>query len=503
MADHTKVYGICENKCRVPLTSNLGTHADEFINTAKSYLNQNLKYGDYTPFSDTPELFMNCSTLIGFALRGIPFNKSPYYQYKDTANYWDTVTIEKEEILRDPEKVWTINPATIKYGKTVGANPQSIYLASQLGNWLHDFGQTISEKKVGSDGEFLAGEFDYTLDLNELEKGDIIFWSKKNSSGAYESVNGWRHISHVAIYIGKNKSGNHEMIESTAVNKAVRIITVDQVKPKEITLLTRPPLGLFDHYVNALAENIFLDLLSRYGGVMEGRLDIIRDLANVGIKIANKADVENNMQIFLGNTGNLNLLLKKNGGEANYMVLTDKQSLLGKPLSLASGGLGRDFSDLPNNAILRKGQDTQNIYFTETGVGAFYADAANGIPKFGTLPANRGGTGVTTGAESIAIDKGYVTTLSKDCYSNEYTKTVTLRLYVKLSVALVAHEWTTIARVPTAKYRPGGITALACACNSDYKLNARITSGGDIQIMASGALSTSYDIYVSGVWLRE
>lgn len=71
------------------------------------------------------------------------------------------------------------------------------------------------------------------------------------------------------------------------------------------------------------------------------------------------------------------------------------------PISL--GGMGRDFSNVPPYAIIRAPSDTDKypyIYYTATGNGAFYATAENGDPKFGTLPIAQGGTGATSAANA-------------------------------------------------------------------------------------------------------
>lgn len=62
-------------------------------------------------------------------------------------------------------------------------------------------------------------------------------------------------------------------------------------------------------------------------------------------------------------------------------------------VNVAHGGTGRD--TLTSNAVLT-GNGTGNVNMVTTAAGALYADATNGVPKFGTLPVSRGGTGNTT-----------------------------------------------------------------------------------------------------------
>lgn len=73
-------------------------------------------------------------------------------------------------------------------------------------------------------------------------------------------------------------------------------------------------------------------------------------------------------------------------------------------LPIAQGGTGRDLAaDTTEHpyAILRLSSDATDypyIYYEDTANGAFYATAENGLPRFGTLPIAQGGTGATTAA---------------------------------------------------------------------------------------------------------
>lgn len=80
--------------------------------------------------------------------------------------------------------------------------------------------------------------------------------------------------------------------------------------------------------------------------------------------------------------------------EINYLLLSETSSALGKPLGLSSGGTGRNLSDVPDGAVIRKaGQGNNYLYYTPTVSGAMYATGENATPKFGTLPIAQGGTG--------------------------------------------------------------------------------------------------------------
>ena len=62
------------------------------------------------------------------------------------------------------------------------------------------------------------------------------------------------------------------------------------------------------------------------------------------------------------------------------------------------GGTGKE-SHTVNAVLTGNGEDAVNNVATANG--AFYATAANGAPKFGTLPIAQGGTGKTTALEAL------------------------------------------------------------------------------------------------------
>lgn len=102
------------------------------------------------------------------------------------------------------------------------------------------------------------------------------------------------------------------------------------------------------------------------------------------------------MQFFKGEVG------AEPSTEVNRLTLTETDTQLMKPLTLASGGTGIDLSGIPDGAVIRKaGKGTNNLYYTATTNGALYATSENGTPKFGTLPVAQGGTGATTTSDAI------------------------------------------------------------------------------------------------------
>lgn len=80
-------------------------------------------------------------------------------------------------------------------------------------------------------------------------------------------------------------------------------------------------------------------------------------------------------------------------------------------LQMAEGGTGSStIKNAPNNAIIKKLADSNQLWYTPTNKGAFYATSENGTPNFGTLPLNCGGTGTgvdLNNAPANAIIKKY------------------------------------------------------------------------------------------------
>lgn len=101
------------------------------------------------------------------------------------------------------------------------------------------------------------------------------------------------------------------------------------------------------------------------------------------------------MQFFKGSVG------ADPSTEVNRLTLTETDTQLMKPLTISSGGTGRDLSAAPAGAVFRNASDGTGMYYTPTASGAMFATAENGTPKFGTLPVAQGGTGATKPADAI------------------------------------------------------------------------------------------------------
>lgn len=101
------------------------------------------------------------------------------------------------------------------------------------------------------------------------------------------------------------------------------------------------------------------------------------------------------MQFFKGSVGT------DPSTEVNRLTLTETDTQLMKPLTISSGGTGRDLSAAPAGAVFRNASDGTGMYYTPTASGAMFATAENGTPKFGTLPVAQGGTGATKPADAV------------------------------------------------------------------------------------------------------
>ena len=84
-----------------------------------------------------------------------------------------------------------------------------------------------------------------------------------------------------------------------------------------------------------------------------------------------------------------------------------------KTLPVSKGGTGK--TSHTTNAVLL-GNSTSAVKNVATQSGAFYATAANGVPKFGTLPIGQGGTGVSASSKQDLLSQLGMKTVQ---FSNE------------------------------------------------------------------------------------
>lgn len=146
---------------------------------------------------------IDCSSFVGLMLRGIPYEKSPYY----TVNSDDTGTIVDGDddsgsgdnsgdgdgtsiigpAANTRDYSWATNPSYFKLANIPGGQPKYVRTAAQLGELFSKLGRAIP----------------LTKGFVNVEPGDIIFWAKTNADGSYRQPNRFMHISHVAVCYSK------------------------------------------------------------------------------------------------------------------------------------------------------------------------------------------------------------------------------------------------------------------------------------------------------------
>ena len=200
---------------------------------------------------------IDCSTFIGLVLRGLSIENSPYAHLINNVELEDDADIdegndegnhdENDEIGEtggwDPMLVtadiinypWAIDLMNWSLPKIPTGLPQPIRTASQMAQWMCERGLAIPLDPL----------------FNNVEPGDIIFWAK-TVDGEYKQPNRYKHISHVAMCVGKYERNDtipemypwkHTMLEVTTKSPFVLNRTLEKCRPKEVVLICRPDLG--------------------------------------------------------------------------------------------------------------------------------------------------------------------------------------------------------------------------------------------------------------------
>lgn len=166
---------------------------------------------------------IDCSTLVGMALRGYTYENGPYGSKANFSAFRNDIN------QTNPSVSWAF------------AVPRT---AADIGKFFADKGWTIPLKDIGNAKNNFSG----------LKKGDLIFWAKKDSKCKYKEPDRFMHISHVAIVYGNSKTYDNRLcvIESTTstskthtlsdgkkVNCGVRIKDLANNKASEIVLVVR------------------------------------------------------------------------------------------------------------------------------------------------------------------------------------------------------------------------------------------------------------------------
>ena len=166
---------------------------------------------------------IDCSTLVGIALRGYTYENGPY------ANKSQFNAFRTNKNQTNPSVSWAF------------AVPRT---AAEIGEYCSNKNWIVPLSSIGDSSNNFAG----------LKKGDLIFWAKKDSNGNYKEPDRFMKISHVAIVYGNSSTYSNRLsvIESTnvtskvhtlsdgsTVNCGVRIKDIANNKPGEIVLVAR------------------------------------------------------------------------------------------------------------------------------------------------------------------------------------------------------------------------------------------------------------------------
>jgi len=145
--------------------------------------------------ADAKKANIDCSSLAIFVYADIPYDKSPYANHK------------LKKLVKNSDTSWAFMlPRT--------AAEQAEYCVKK--GWvLHDID---------------------IINYSNLEAGDLVFFDRDNGeNGRYMNC------SHVAIVVGPTEDGRSvNIIESTTVTNAVRIIEITANKTDKILFCARP-----------------------------------------------------------------------------------------------------------------------------------------------------------------------------------------------------------------------------------------------------------------------
>lgn len=168
-------------------------------------------------------------------------------------------------------------------------------------------------------------------------------------------------------------------------------------------------------------------------------------------------------------------------------------------LSMANGGTGSSqVADAPANAILKKANNGNYVWYIQSKNGALYATSTNGIPQFGVLPVEQGGTGETDAWVNGTVSSLNSTTITSYQFAVfPYLNKAFIRLNVLLGSALGADEPRYIAMPSTVSTAH---TALSCFNTSGYDIHCGMASNNGIYIINCGTASmpTSVRLYIAG-----
>lgn len=233
---------------------------------------------------------IDCSTFVGLAVRGIPYEKSPYALHKGVDAEWNPSTELSSmydngvwaHILLDKQFEGIYNDIGIE-------GYSSIRTAADLGEYFYKYGYVIFDEKV--EGAFTESKANNLISSSQLRPGDIIFWSKTDAN----QIKRFRSISHVAI-VSENP---HFYIEVTTGSIVVQYESVVDYY-NEVSLICRPK---YKNYMAAEKTPTGENLLNYpwvYGSLKESTYNgitfTIKDKNTIHISGTNSASIDRNLK---------------------------------------------------------------------------------------------------------------------------------------------------------------------------------------------------------------
>lgn len=190
---------------------------------------------------------IDCSTFSGMMTKGLEYVNGPYANKTNFTNF-------RKNILQKSSKSWAFNIVKADGTWAREAAAQCEYF-DRVGLGIVYYRNIDTGKTYGSKGS--AND-----NFAPIKKGDLIFYSKKDSSGNWKQPNRYMKVSHVAVCYGDNSSGKKSVIESTngtmtknhtfddgtTINAGIRIVSIagNSGYADDIVMIVRPQPTHYD-----------------------------------------------------------------------------------------------------------------------------------------------------------------------------------------------------------------------------------------------------------------
>lgn len=198
------------------------------------------------------------STLMLLCLMGYPYTDSPYSSLVNFNSYRTNIMAKNSAYA----------------GAIVPTNGSNIArTCAEIAQYLYNKGQTFTVKS----------------DYSNLQKGDLLFYARKTSSGAYVYPTRWKHISTGAICVGQDSSGNAQIItamsnpgesHSDGWYTGLKKDLVKNQQPSTIVLAVRPSTKVTSSGGSSSGG-------TSGGGTNTGVSDLRKTICDTAMKIVN------------------------------------------------------------------------------------------------------------------------------------------------------------------------------------------------------------------------